>query len=77
MCQTNFISSISSPAINSNFISVLVKRSDDFILRFQAKMLTQNEAEIVRKLLINIEEFRTCDCSKDDRFCEKHDSSSK
>lgn len=71
MCQTKYLSNISSPSINSNFVSAIVKRSDDVIKEFRIKMLTQDCAEKVRKLLLNLESFRTCGCSEEE-ICKIH-----
>lgn len=71
MCQTKFISNISIPAINNNFVKTIIKRSDNIILQFKAKMSTAKEAEIVRNLLLDIERFRTCDCSNE-IICKIH-----
>lgn len=71
MCQTKFIKGISVPAINSNFVLAQVWRSDELIVEFRTKLLTQGEAETIRNFLLLIEDFRTCDC-KQGKFCKKH-----
>lgn len=75
MCSTNYISSLFVPVITRaeqlKDVQVSMKRSDGEIFSSRITLLTEEEAEKVRKIFNHFEELRTCECKKDS-VCKKH-----
>lgn len=77
MCNTKYISNLFVP-IETNpkrmkEVQVSMKRSDGEIFTSRISLLTEDEAERVRKVFNHFEELRTCICSRNS-VCEKHSS---
>lgn len=77
MCDTNYISNLFVPietrSERMKDVQVSMKRSDGEIFTSRISLLTEEEAEKVRKIFNHFEELRTCNCTKDS-ICEKHSS---
>jgi hypothetical protein len=75
MCNTKYISNLFVPieirTERMKDVQVSMKRSDGEIFTSRISLLTEDEAEKVRKIFNHFEELRTCECTRNS-VCEKH-----
>ena len=74
MCETKYIANLFASQPNSaqsNIVQVSIKRSDNELFNTRLIMLSESEAEKVKKLFNYIEEIRTCNCTRY-TVCEIH-----
>jgi hypothetical protein len=75
MCQTNYINNLLAtiPSSPLGRVQISMKRSDGELFIANLQMLTDGEAEKIKKLVNYFEELRTCLCTRNS-VCEKHSS---
>lgn len=80
MCQTKYISSLFIPLVIreelKKEVQVSMKRSDGEIFTSRITLLTEEEADKVRRMFSYFEELRTCLCTKYNK-CEIHNKLNK